>query len=248
MRNLTISQLHRARSGKVGDKWASYLDYYDALLSPLRELPISLLEIGVQNGGSIETWASYFRNASVIVGCDINPKCAALTFEDPRIRVVVGDINAPSIVGELLSMAGGYDVVIDDGSHVSSDVIRSFVNYFPAVNPGGLYVVEDAHCLYFSEFGGGVLNEAGAYAFFKRLIDVVNFEFWQPDVGLEAYLSAFFGAGAFPQFISEGWIDAVEFRNSIITIRKAHQSGHNKLGDRVISGELAQVQPLKTTV
>ena len=50
----SIDTLHRTKTGKTSDKWASYLTYYDELFAPLRHKPISMLEIGVQNGGSQE--------------------------------------------------------------------------------------------------------------------------------------------------------------------------------------------------
>ena len=43
----SIETLHRNKTGKVSDKWASYLPYYDQLFAPLQEQPITLLEIGV---------------------------------------------------------------------------------------------------------------------------------------------------------------------------------------------------------
>ena len=42
--------------------------------------------------------------------------------------------------------------------------------------------------------------------------------------------------GAIPSFIGEGWVESIEFRNSIITIRKSKNSGHEKLGKRIITG------------
>ena len=133
-------------------------------------------------------------------------------------------------------------MVIDDGSHVSRDVINSFINYFPLLQPGGIYVVEDAHCLYMDAYGGGVLNEYGAYAFFKRLVDIVSFEFWEQDLGIAPFLRTFFEARAVPAFIGQGWIESVEFRNSVITIRKSRSPSHKKLGERLTVGDQTLVQ------
>ncbi len=237
-----IETLHRNKSGKVSDKWASYLPFYDNLFAPLREQPITLLEIGVQNGGSLETWSHYFNNATFLIGCDIDPKCAELSYDDPRVKVVVGDANVGPTFAAINAICNQFDVVIDDGSHKSNDVLNSFVNYFPMVKPGGVYVVEDAHCLYMNDFGGGVLHEFGAYAFFKRLVDVVSFQFWHEQVSINTYLRTFFDTSATPTFIQEGWVDSIEFKNSLITIRKAQTTGHSKLGERITTGSQAQVQ------
>lgn len=242
MANKTIDALHRGKKGKVSDKWASYLGYHDRIFSPLRKSPISLLEIGIQNGGSLETWLDYFQVAEKLVGCDINPKCKNLEYADPRINVVVGDANTTASFQEIQAISPAFDIIIDDGSHISNDVLVSFINYFPLLKPGGIYIVEDSHTLYMDGFGGGLLNDSGAYGFFKKLIDVVNYQFWADSVTLGAYFRTWFPLDATPSFISEGWIDSIEFRNSIITIRKSTENGHNKLGERLIVGNEAIVQ------
>jgi SAM-dependent methyltransferase len=242
MNHPSIDALHRNKVGKVSDKWESYLGYYDTLFSPLRDKPVSMLEIGVQNGGSLETWSSYFGAGKLFVGCDIDPKCGALQYDDPRVRIVVGDANAAPAFEAIRAISPDYDIVIDDGSHVSTDIVNAFLNYFPLVKPGGLFVVEDTHTLYNDAFGGGILNEFGAYAFFKRLVDVVNFQFWRDQVSINAYFRTFFPLRSTPAFLTDGWVDSIDFRNSVITIRKALAPGHEKLGPRVLVGTSAQVQ------
>jgi hypothetical protein len=242
MTDQSIEILHRNKVGKVSDKWESYLGYYNTLFSPLRRQPISLLEIGVQNGGSLETWSEYFECGRLFVGCDINPKCASLKYDDPRISVIVGDANAAPGFQAIRNISPDFDIVIDDGSHISMDVLNSFINYFPMVKPGGLYVVEDTHTIYYDQYGGGILNDQGAYAFFKKLIDVVNFQFWNDQMSINTYFRTFFPLTSTPNFILEGWVESVEFRNSIITIRKAQTAGHDKLGSAIRSGHIAQVE------
>jgi SAM-dependent methyltransferase len=238
----SIDTLHRTKAGKISDKWASYLAYYDGLFAPLRHKPISMLEIGVQNGGSLETWAEYFKEAQLFVGCDIDPKCELLRYSDRRVKIVVGDANAAPAFQKIAALSTSFDIVIDDGSHTSHDILRSFINYFPLLKPGGTFVIEDSCCLYMDGYGGGLLNEQSAYAFFKRLIDVINFQFWRNDVSINSYLCTYFDSRSMPQFILDGWIDSIEFRNSIITIKKAVAPTHDKLGDRIITGTDAQVQ------
>jgi hypothetical protein len=244
MKKLSIEWLHRTKSGKASDKWASYLPYYDFLFGPLRDQAIDMLEIGVQNGGSLDTWSQYFQNGRNFIGCDIDTDCAQLSYDDPRISIVVGDANAATAFQTIKNICSEFDIIIDDGSHKSIDILNSFVNYFPLVKPGGIYVVEDTHALYSSQFGGGILNEYSAYAFFKRLIDVTNFQFWRADLSISTYFSTFFPDGNTPSFITDGWIESIDFRNSIITIIKSHQADHEKLGARVIVGTSAQVQNL----
>jgi 23S rRNA U2552 (ribose-2'-O)-methylase RlmE/FtsJ len=109
----------------VSDKWSSYFRVYEHYFSRLKDAPIDLLEVGVQNGGSLEAWSRYFKHAKNIVGCDINPKCADLKFSDTRIKIVNGDINEGQTKSAIQAISAQYDVIIDDGSHNSPDIIQA---------------------------------------------------------------------------------------------------------------------------
>jgi hypothetical protein len=37
-----------------------YIDAYDAVLVPYSQKEITLVEIGIQNGGSLEVWSKFF--------------------------------------------------------------------------------------------------------------------------------------------------------------------------------------------
>ena len=50
----TLRDTYLSHDGKGSDKWSSYLDAYEDLLSDSRDSIESILEIGVQNGGSLE--------------------------------------------------------------------------------------------------------------------------------------------------------------------------------------------------
>ncbi len=236
----TVNDLHRAKTGKVSNKWSSYLHYYDQLFSALKDDPLKLFEIGIQNGGSLETWGSYFRYAESIIGCDIDEKCRNLTFADPRISVIVGNANTQEIFQTVISK-GPFDVIIDDGSHLSEDIMVGFLNYFPLLKPGGIYVVEDTHAVY-QRASTNIHKKTTALAFFKDLTDVVNYEFWFRDEHIENMLKPYMNV-AVPAFLMEGWIDSIEFRNSIITIRKSLNPTHNKVGEIIVAGDVADVDP-----
>ena len=139
----SLWQLYGQHQGKISDKWTSYLSRYEDLFAPYRDERISLLEIGVQNGGSVEIWAKYFRKAVRIVGVDINPKCGELVFDDSRIQVVVGDATNYETQSAIV---GDFDIIIDDGSHYDADIVKGFSVWFKRVRADGLYIVEDMHC------------------------------------------------------------------------------------------------------
>jgi cephalosporin hydroxylase len=93
----SLKEIFLDHKQKKSDKWSLYINEWDRIFSPYRHQPINIFEIGIQNGGSLEIWATYFSNAKKIVGCDIDEKCKELVFDDPRITVYVGDANSAYI-------------------------------------------------------------------------------------------------------------------------------------------------------
>jgi demethylmacrocin O-methyltransferase len=109
-----------------------YCEHYEAHLGHLQHEAIRLCEIGVLAGASLLMWQAYFTEAEVI-GVDIAPE---VHLNGGRIRTIVCDVKdwKPS---------GGFDVVIDDGSHADEDILVAFEHLWPLVQPGGFYVIED---------------------------------------------------------------------------------------------------------
>jgi hypothetical protein len=152
----TLKKIYAEHTGKVSDKWSLYLEEYDRIFKEYRQKSLNMLEVGVHNGGSLEIWAKYFHNGQHFVGSDINPECSKLLFDDARITVVIGDINSDKTQKDIKSIVSSFDIIIDDGSHISSDIVKKFAKYFPLLNDEGLFVVEDLHCSYLEEFEGGL--------------------------------------------------------------------------------------------
>lgn len=232
----SLRELYAGHDGKVSDKWSIYLDTYESIFAPYRELPIRMLEIGIQNGGSLEIWSKYFRNAVVFVGCDINPACGGLRFDDPRVNVVVGDANSSDAESAITSLSPEFDVIVDDGSHTSRDIVSSFAHYFGKLRDGGMYIAEDLHCSYWREFGGGLFDPGSSINFFKRLVDVTNRESWGvPGRRLDILRTAASTHGVEFGESELARVHSVEFVNSMCIIRKAPVAS-NLLGPRLVVG------------
>lgn len=116
-----------------------YLRHYDRVLGALRNEPITLLEIGVFQGGSLKVWEQYFSVAK-IVGVDIREDCKQ--FEGGRKFVEIASQADSQAMAELGARISPH-VVIDDGSHRADHIMISFKALFPFVQPGGIYIVED---------------------------------------------------------------------------------------------------------
>jgi len=232
----SLQTLYRQHQGKESDKWSLYLTEYDRLFSDYRDRPVCLLEIGVQNGGSLELWSNYFPNAVHIVGCDINPECVRIRYADQRVSVVVGDANTDGVEARISVACPVFDLILDDGSHRSDDIVRSFVRYFPRLADGGLFVVEDLHCSYWGAFKGGLYDPASSMAFFRGLTDVINHQHWGIAASRSSVLERFeteYGVEVSEALLCR--IHSIEFVNSLCVIRKDVPAG-NVLGERVIVG------------
>lgn len=234
--NNHLRELFLNHEGKITDRWALYLNEWDRILSPYQDSDINLLEIGVHNGGSLEIWSQYFTNAKNIIGCDNDEVCQELEYDDPRIKIVIGDINSQAAKTRIKEISPQLDIIIDDGSHHSEDIIKAFAYYFQKLNAGGLYLIEDLHASYWAEAGGGLFNPLSAMAFLKRLVDLINFEHWQSDQSREKFLKPYeehFGV-RFDEF-DFYQLHSIEFINSLCIIHKRPAS-ENSLGQRVIVG------------
>lgn len=237
----TLSELYARKMGKVSDKWASYLRLYEQEFLFARRNVRSLLEIGVQNGGSLEIWAEYFPSVEKVLGCDINPRCAALQFSDPRIRLTVGDATSPTTVAEVLRDVGSLDVVIEDGSHIPRDVIAAFQLYWPKIRPGGVFIAEDLSCDYFPGHEGSITRKDTANCFFAQLVHLINHEHWAGVVPIESLFAHFKFNIPFTPAEWVGTIASISFHNSVVIVRKAVSVNDTLLGDRVVAGDVATV-------
>ncbi|AAY35985.1 hypothetical protein Psyr_0927 [Pseudomonas syringae pv. syringae B728a] len=231
----SLMDIYAEHEGYVSDKWDIYLNTYDRLFKNLETSAVSLLEIGIQNGGSLEIWSKLFPHSKIIVGCDINPDCAQLKYDSEKIKLLIGDINDSNIQRQLDALSNEFDIIIDDGSHTSSDIITSFFLLFPKLNIGGIYIIEDLHCSYWQSFEGGLLNKSSSMNFLKSLTDIINHEHWGVPINKSQLLAEF----NIPvdveteSLLSE--IHSIEFVNSMCIITK-NQPQNNVLGVRHVVG------------
>lgn len=139
----------RARSNKI-NKWSTYFNFYEALLNRYIGKPVTLLEIGVARGGSLDMWSTVLGVQAQIVGIDIDPDC--LTQQHPKnVDVHIVDQNDGRALTGLASSYGGFDIVIDDGCHSDMAILSSLSSLWPSVKDHGVYIVEDIHGTFWSE-------------------------------------------------------------------------------------------------
>lgn len=155
-------------------KWYQYFPAYEAHLARFRNRHVTMFEIGVAEGGSLEQWRGYLGPFAVIVGIDINPLCKQL--EDQEVHVRIGSQDDTAFLGEVLAEFGDPDIVIDDGSHIQSHIKATFDVLYPRVAKNGVYLVEDLHAAYWPNHGGGIRRKSSFIEIAKGHIDEIHAE------------------------------------------------------------------------
>lgn len=125
----------------ISDKGSthSYISEYEKLFAPYREKEITLLEIGANQCHSLKMWREYFPYAR-IVGNDIW-EGSKNYITDENVEVIIADATKLEFLDKIGSMT--FDVVIDDGSHVEADQLKTYGLLKDKMNKGSIYVVED---------------------------------------------------------------------------------------------------------
>jgi hypothetical protein len=152
-------------------KPAPYLPIYEQVLGSLRRKQFTLVELGVWNGDSLKMWRDGFPRATII-GIDISPP--ELDLGD-RVHIVQGDQADAALMRRVRTehAPGGFDVVIDDASHLGITTARSLqALYLEHLRWGGLYFIEDWGTGYVPSW-----HDGGQIA---SLIDVAHLDNAQP--------------------------------------------------------------------
>lgn len=124
----------------------TFLDVYETHLEKLKNQSITFLELGILNGSSLKVWEEYFTNGRII-GLDIDP--VKKIYETSRTKIYTGSQASPELINQLIQdYPEGFDVILDDASHLNQLTIQSFNALFSYVKPGGYYIIEDTHCTY----------------------------------------------------------------------------------------------------
>lgn len=100
------------------------------------------------SGGSLRLWEHLFPGARIL-GIDRVAACQSLAAG--RISIGIADAGDPHALAACVQRHGPFDLVIDDGSHVESDVFTALGVLFEALTPGGLYAIEDLVCELFPD-------------------------------------------------------------------------------------------------
>lgn len=137
------------------DKSNNYLNNYEKHFHSMANKEIKLLELGILKGDSLLLWRDYFKKG-IIVGLDSTP----VKIDDPtgRIHIYQGFQEDTAFLDQICEEIApdGFDVIIDDASHIGELTRISFWHLFDNhLKPGGLYVIEDWRVGYWQEWFDG---------------------------------------------------------------------------------------------
>ena len=151
----TLSDLADRYGSDKGSRKHRYTELYHMLFSPYRRRRITFLEMGLLIGGpehgvhpdrrtadlpSVRMWLEYFPKAR-IHGLDVSDFS---WFEHERFTFHRCDMeDRAAIAGAIDSIRPAPNIVIDDASHASHHQQNAFLEIFPRLGSGGLYVIED---------------------------------------------------------------------------------------------------------
>lgn len=149
-----LSALANRFGSDKGPSKHRYTELYQLLFQPFQDKPINFLEMGLLVGGpehgndpdrqtrdvpSIRMWLEFFSKAKII-GLDVSDFS---WFTHERFEFVRCDMDERSNIKAAARQIGSVDIVIDDASHASHHQQNGFLEIFPNLSSGGLYVIED---------------------------------------------------------------------------------------------------------
>lgn len=191
-----------------------YLRWYDRLVGDAWDRFDTVLEIGVHHGGSHGLWRDYFPNAR-IAGIDEDVTRARVS--DPRIELFQGQQNDEAFLRDVARRVApdGFDLIIDDASHVGWLTQATFRVLFPDhLKPGGLYVIEDWGTGYLPEWPDGRARKESSTWLrrFLRRRGILRVPWESHRYGLVGFVKILIdeqGAGAFEETLVTGGLVAI---------------------------------------
>lgn len=140
------------KTGRGIWKWSNSLDAYQKHFTSFMGKPVSLAEIGVQSGGSIEMWHTVLGAQCHVYGIDINQACTQFT--DATTTITIGDQADNKMWDGFYTntlQGKNLDILIDDGGHEPQQMLVTLNRAFPHMNPGGFIAIEDIHGRHYTQ-------------------------------------------------------------------------------------------------
>jgi SAM-dependent methyltransferase len=216
--NNTLDTIFNKYNTDKSSYFHNYTRQYNKLLNDFRDKPIKYLEIGIFNGGSIKSMRDVFLNAKCILGLDIDNRCKVYEDTANNIFVEIGDATDLNFIKNITDKYGQFDIILDDGSHINKDVIKTFELLFPLLNDNGLYIVEDTICYKLPNYIDP--NYENHLQYFFKYTQFLNQWRYDSTEGIRDHCVDPFKINKKTDNVFEYSIDKIEFGCSYIAISK----------------------------
>jgi len=144
----------------------NYTPVYWDLMCEKQYEEVNILEIGVLTGASIRMWLEFFPRSTVFALDVDEVALERLRGTSHRIIPMLGSQTDFLVWNSFPRVS--YDFIIDDGSHIPNDQMRTFEENFHRVKSGGFWIIEDTHCMFHDKFNPTKSFEL--YTWFSQLI------------------------------------------------------------------------------
>jgi len=142
----TFSQFYQSIEPK-SDKGTlhDYIDgYYSEEFTDKKLEKLSILEIGVRRGDSLNLLSKWFINSEIIGidnGSEMNQSNIDFVNGLPNVKLFLENAYADSIINKFED--NSFDYIIDDGPHTLQTQIISIQKWLKKVKPAGKLIIED---------------------------------------------------------------------------------------------------------
>jgi len=140
-----------------------YLQWYRPLFESFVDKEVNILELGILKGGSLLMWKDYFDKGR-ITGIDLTiPRDFPPT---DRIRMFEGNQTDKEFLSRVANEVAplGFDIIIDDASHMGELTKKSFWHLFDNhLTHGGIYAIEDWGTGYLDAWPDGASLDFSSY-------------------------------------------------------------------------------------
>jgi len=157
---------------RASSKHDSYFFAYDRIFERYQrpsDRKLTLVEVGVQNGGSLHWWRKILGEEARIIGIDLNPEVKVL--EKEGFEIYIGSQSDVNFWERFFAEVGSVDILVDDGGHTDFQQLVTFFSSIDYIRDGGLLITEDVHTSYMPMFGNP--SNFSFVSFAKLVVDAV---------------------------------------------------------------------------
>ena len=159
-------------SKKYSIKWDNYFEIYENIFSNFKNKKITLVEVGVGDGGSLYMWRSYLGKKCRVIGIELNPDAKKL--EKDGFEIFIGDQSNKGFWKNFYKKVGKVDILIDDGGHTNIQQITTLIESINYIKDNGAIIIEDTHTSYMKKKGFGNPSKFSLINFSTSLIENIH--------------------------------------------------------------------------